>query len=177
MGRWQWKSKTPSLSPPLPVPGLECSGSSGPHPPCPPGLSPAGTGFTSTSSFPALGWCWAGRRGAGHRRQAGFVRRAHTFLLGPAGCQERPGEQFRILRQVEEVCPALAPGGGRSLSHLWAGWCSPEGPPGLGSSQGLRPLQGRGACPPTLPRPGVQSNGGLAMGVSPGPHCPHVSGG
>ena len=177
MGHWPWKRKTPSLSPPLPVPGFECSRSSGPHPPCPPRLSPAGTGFTSTSSFPSLGWRWAGQRGAGHRGQAGFVRHAHTFLLGPAGCQEHPGEQFRILMQVEEVCPALAPGGGRSLSHPCAGWCTPEGPPELGSSQGLRPLQGRGACSPTLPRPGIQSNRGLTMGVSPRPHCPHVSSG
>lgn len=35
MGHWPWKSKTLSLSPPLPVPDLECSRSSGPHPALP----------------------------------------------------------------------------------------------------------------------------------------------
>ena len=136
--------------------------------PCPPGPSPAGTCFIAMSSFPSLCWCWGGGRGAG-RLGAGW--------LCPA-CprhQERPGEHFRILTQVEEVCPA--PGGGRSLSRPRAGWCSPARPSGLGSSQGLRPLQGRGACSPALPRLGFQTNQGLAMGVSPGPHCPRVSGG
>lgn len=104
--RWPWKSKTPSLNPPLSTPGSGCSRSSGPALPCPPGLSPAGTCFIAMSSFPSLYWCWGWGRGAGHLGEGWLCPACPRLPPGPAGHREHRGEHFRILTQVEEVCPA-----------------------------------------------------------------------
>lgn len=132
MDRWPWKSKTPSLSPPLPVPGLECSRSSGPHPALP---SWAVTSWHllycyELVSIPGLVLGWAeGSRAPGGRLALSNVPTPSSWAqLGARNIQESilrfslRWKKFALPFPLEEVGACLTHGqaGAALKGHL--GW-------------------------------------------------------